>query len=100
MKLTEDEIKKLADSIEQKFIYNGYPFGTRDKMIVALSIRTTLDFLTRNVVYEVGQKLVKKLDNRIVTIVEIDDNHLILDGDYLLKQIIHVDNVSDYYTII
>lgn len=49
MILNEEQIKgiKDKDGIEQGFVNEGYPFGTRDKMIVDLAVRTTLGFLEK-----------------------------------------------------
>lgn len=50
--------------------------------------------------YYQGQRLIKKLDERIVTIAEIKDGALIMDGDYLQKQRVTLDQAEEYYTVI
>lgn len=47
--------------------------------------------------YKVGQKLQKNWDGRIVTIKEVNSDHIVLDGDFEPNHVVMNWKVSNYY---
>ncbi|WP_181397678.1 hypothetical protein [Gracilibacillus dipsosauri] len=50
--------------------------------------------------FKVGQKLKKNRDRSIVTIKEVNPDHIVLDGDFEPNHVVMKDKVNSYYSTI